>query len=136
MPAKSNLWIGVLIGVSCLLIGFAVSTLAYRYHYIRVPGQSVVERMNRELDLTPAQRDRIGDIMRDARFKLIQARRDFQHQRHQLFWQALAQVRSVLTPEQQKKFDRDFSRPWSHGDHDDDDHGPGHHGDHSPDFLH
>jgi hypothetical protein len=113
LPARSNIWLGVLVGVSCLLLGFAVSTIAYRYHYLRVPGQSIIERMNHELDLTPAQRDRIGDIMRDARFKAMQARRDYQHQRHQIFWQALNQVRGILTPEQQQKFDRDFSHPWS-----------------------
>ena len=88
--------------------------MAYRYRYLRVPGGSIVERMNRELALTPAQRDRIGDIMREARFKATQARHDFQRQRHQIFWQALSDVRATLTPEQQQKFDRDFSRPWSH----------------------
>jgi Spy/CpxP family protein refolding chaperone len=113
LPAKSNIWLGVLIGASCLLIGFAVSTMAYRYRYLRVPGASIIERMNRELALTPAQRDRIGDIMREARFKATKARHDFQNQRHQIFWQALNDVRTILTPEQQQKFDRDFSRPWS-----------------------
>ena len=134
MPAKSNLWIYALVGVSCLLIGFAATNWAYRSHYLRPPGGSILERMDRDLSLTPAQRDRIGDIMRDARFKVVQARRDYQHQRHQLFWQALSAVRGVLTPEQQQKFDSEFARPWKdHGDHgdrgDDDDfehrHGPG-----------
>ncbi|MGH7923864.1 MAG: hypothetical protein ACREQH_04645, partial [Candidatus Binatus sp.] len=58
-------------------------------------------------------------------FKVIQARRDFDHQRHDLFWQGLGQVRGVLTPDQQKIFDLEFTHPWTHhhhGDHDDDDH--------------
>jgi hypothetical protein len=45
-----------------------------------------------------------------------------------VFWQALSQVRAMLTPEQQKIFDREFARPWmmhsgehEHGEHD---HGP------------
>ena len=85
--------------------------------------------MGRDLELTPAQRDKIGDIMRDSRFKVIQARRDYEHQRHQLFWKALTQVRGVLTPDQQKTFDSKFSRPWaSHGDDDD----FGHHEMHGP----
>src|SRR5580693_1855852 len=58
--------------------------------------------MNRDLSLTPAQRDRVGDILRDTRFKVMQARRDFDHQRHILFWQGLGQIRGVLTPDQQK----------------------------------
>ena len=77
--------------------------------------------MNRDLNLTSAQRDKVGDIMRDSRFKVIQARRDYEHERHQLFWKALTSVRGVLTPEQQAKFDREFSRPWAEHDHGDDD---------------
>ena len=54
--------------------------MAYRYHYLHVPGGGLIERMNRELNLTPAQRDRVGDILRDTRFKVMQARQDFDHQ--------------------------------------------------------
>ena len=126
MPAKSNILFGLLVGVSCLLIGFALSTLAYRYHYLRLPGGGLIERMNRELNLTPAQRDRIGDILRDTRFKVMQARQDFDHRRHELFWNGLGQVRGVLTPEQQKIFDRDFTHPWAHRGHRDG------YGDHMP----
>jgi Spy/CpxP family protein refolding chaperone len=127
LPAKSNIWFGLVIGVSCLLIGFAVSTLAYRYHYLHVPNGGLIERMNRDLDLTPAQRDRIGDILRDTRFKVMAARRDFDHQRHDLFWQGLGQIRAVLTPEQQTIFDRDFTQAHrEHGDYGDEgaEHGP------------
>jgi Spy/CpxP family protein refolding chaperone len=127
LPAKSNIWFGLVIGVSCLLFGFAVSTLAYRYHYLHVPGGGLIERMNRDLDLTPAQRDRVGDILRDTRFKVTAARRDFDHQRHDLFWQGLGQIRSVLTPDQQKIFDRDFTQAHrEHGEHGDEggEHGP------------
>lgn len=125
MPAKSNILFGVLVGVSCLLIGFALSTLGYRYHYLRVPGPGLIERMNHELQLTPAQRDRIGDILRDTRFKVTQARRDFEHRRHELFWDGLGEIRGVLTPEQQKIFDRDFTQPWARRGH-----GGGHGDDH------
>jgi len=117
LPAKSNILFGLVVGVSCLLIGFALSTLAYRYHYLRVPGGGLIERMNRDLNLTSAQRDRIGDILRDTRFKVIQARQDFEHRRHELFWQGLGEIRGVLTPEQQKIFDRDFTQPWAHRGH-------------------
>jgi hypothetical protein len=117
LPAKSNIWFGLVVGVSCLLIGFALSTVAYRYHYMHVPGVGLIERMNRDLDLTPAQRDRVGDILRDTRFKVMAARRDFDHQRHDLFWQGLGQIRSMLTPDQQKIFDREFTQPHhEHGD--------------------
>ncbi len=123
MPAKSNILFGLVVGASCLLIGFALSTLAYRYRYLRVPGGGLIDRMNHELNLTPAQRDRIGDILRDTRFKVMQARQDFDHRRHQLFWDGLGQVRAVLTPDQQKIFDRDFTHPWAHHGHGDADGG-------------
>jgi len=129
LPAKSNFLFGLLVGVSCLLIGFAVSTLAYRYRYLRVPGGGLIERMNHELNLTPAQRDRVGDILRDTRFKVTQARQDFEHRRHELFWDGLGQVRGVLTPEQQKIFDRDFTQSWAHRGHGG---GGGDGGDHMP----
>ena len=99
--------------------------MAYREHYLHVPGSGLIERMNLELNLTPAQRDQVGDILRDTRFKVMKARQDYDHQRHQLFWQGLGQVRGVLTPAQQKIFDRDFTHPWDHPGHDGD-------GDHLP----
>jgi len=109
----------LLIGVSCILIGFALSTLAYRYHYLRLPERGLIERLNRDLHLTPAQSDRVGDILRDTRFKVMQARQDFEHKRHELFWQGLGQIRGMLTPDQQKIFDRDFTQPWEHRAHHD-----------------
>jgi hypothetical protein len=92
--------------------------MAYREHYQHVPGSGLIERMNLELNLTPAQRDQIGDILRDTRFKVMKARQDFDHQRHNLFWQGLSQVRGVLTPDQQKIFDRDFTHPSDYHGHD------------------
>jgi Spy/CpxP family protein refolding chaperone len=102
--------------------------MAYRYHYLHVPGGGLIERMNHELNLTPAQSDRIADILRDTRFKVMQARQDYVHHRHQLFWQGLSDMRSILTPDQQKIFDRDFTRPWEHNGH-------GDHGEHGGDQM-
>jgi Spy/CpxP family protein refolding chaperone len=116
-------WTGLAIAlVAGLLAGFAASTLAYRYRILRVPGGNVIARMDRELKLTPAQRHQIKDIMQDTRFKVQQLHQDFRHQRHQLFLQAFQQVRGILTPEQQEKFDRDFAPPamrehQEHGEH-------------------
>jgi hypothetical protein len=118
LPAKSNIWFLIVVGFSCVLIGFALSTMAYREHYLHVPGSGLIERMNLELNLTPAQRDQIGDILRDTRFKVMKARQDFDHQRHNIFWQGLGQVRGVLTPDQQKIFDRDFTHPSDYHGHD------------------
>lgn len=97
--------------VAGLLIGFAASTLAYRYRILMVPGGNLIERMDRDLNLTPAQHQQIREIMRDKRSKVEQLRREFRQQRRQLFLQAHDQIRAVLTPEQQEKFDRDFIPP-------------------------
>lgn len=110
--------------VASLLIGFAASTLAYRYRWLHVPGGPMLERLDRELHLTPAQRDQIAGIMRDTRFKAMQLQQEFRRQRQDVFGQAFAQIRATLTPEQQEKFDRDFApfamrRGWHGGDHDD-----------------
>ncbi|MGO9602281.1 MAG: hypothetical protein ACLQAT_02555 [Candidatus Binataceae bacterium] len=122
MPAKFNGSTVVLV-VASLLIGFAASTFAYRYRWLRVPGGPMLERLDREVHLTPAQRDQIMSIMHDTRFKVMQLQQESRRQRQQVFGQAFAQIRATLTPEQQEKFDRDFApygmgRGWHGGDHD------------------
>ena len=104
----------VLAVAAALVVGFVASTLAYRYRILRLPGESVVARMNSELNLTSAQRSQIRDIMRDARLRIRQYEQDFRRQRHETFFQAMHQIRSTRTPEQQAKFDRDFL-PYEEG---------------------
>jgi Spy/CpxP family protein refolding chaperone len=102
-----------LLGVSLLagvLIGFAGSSLAYRYHWLHTPGEEVVRRMDRMLKLTPAQREQIEETMQQTRDKTEQLRRDFQRQRRELLKQARDQIRGLLTAEQQADFDRHFAR--------------------------
>jgi len=111
LAVKLNLWPVAIAAIASLLIGFAASTLAYRYRILRLPGQPVLERMNRELGLTLAQREQIQEIMRETRFKVRSQQHEFQNQRRELFAQALVQIRSILTPEQQRTFDREFTPP-------------------------
>jgi Spy/CpxP family protein refolding chaperone len=93
---------------AALVVGFVASTLAYRYRILRVPGEPIVARMDRELHLTAAQRSQIHDIMRDARLRIMQYQQEFRRQRNETFLQAMHQIRETLTPEQQEKFDSDF----------------------------
>jgi len=108
LPGRFNALTMVFGVAAALLIGFAASTLAYRYRILHLPGEPIVVRMDRELHLTPAQRSQIRDIMQDTRFKIMQYQRDFRRQRRDAFLQALQQIRGTLTPEQQVLFDRDF----------------------------
>jgi Spy/CpxP family protein refolding chaperone len=105
------------LGVSLLagiLIGFAVSSLAYRYQWLRAPGEGIVQRMDRLLKLTPAQHEQVEDTMLETRDKVEQLRSDFRHQRRQLIRQARERIRASLTPEQQVVFDRDFAQRDGH----------------------
>jgi Spy/CpxP family protein refolding chaperone len=115
-------WLFVVIAVAGLAIGFAASSLAYRYRWLGVPRGPFIERMQRELNLTPAQRDQILQIINETRAKVMSLREEFKHQRHETMLQARTRVRALLTPEQQEKFDRDFRPP----DHDHEG-GPGMH---------
>jgi Spy/CpxP family protein refolding chaperone len=98
----------VLAVAAALLVGFVASTLAYRYRILRVPGEPLVARMDRDLQLTPAQRMQVRDIMKECRLHIMQFEQDFRRQRRQTFLEAMRQVRATLTPEQQEKFDREF----------------------------
>ena len=65
----------------------------------------LVERLGRDLDLTAEQRAKIDTILADGRARL----ETLQHDARQRFDEAgrglRAQIREVLTPEQQRKFD-------------------------------
>ena len=104
----------MVIAVAGVAIGFAASSLAYRYRWLGVPRGPFIDRMQHELNLTPAQRDQILQIINETRSKVMNLREEFQHQRHATMLQARARVRALLTPEQQEKFDREFRPP----DHD------------------
>lgn len=111
MSARFTGLVTALAAIAGLLLGFAGSTLSYRYHWMRVPGQGIVKRMDYELKLTPAQRERVDDVMDETRIKMDGLRNDFHHRHRQLLAQAFDQIRASLTPEQQQIFDRRFAFP-------------------------
>ncbi len=91
-----------------LLIGFAASTLAYRYRWIRLPPGGLMERMDRVLKLTPVQHDQIVQVLDETRSRMEALRRESERQRLELLSQASDKINSILTPEQQKDFERYF----------------------------
>jgi len=97
--------------VAGLAIGFAASTLAYRYKLLHVPGETLVERMNRSLSLSPSQREQIAEVMEDSRAQVMDMRRNILRQRRRLTIAAYLKVRALLNPDQQKKFDDEFVPP-------------------------
>jgi Spy/CpxP family protein refolding chaperone len=108
---KSSTFLFTAALIAGLAIGFAGSTLAYRYRLLRVPGGYLVERMNRALSLTPTQREQVGDVMQETRQQMIELRHDMQQRRRRLMFDAYLKIRAVLNPDQQKKFDDEFVPP-------------------------
>jgi Spy/CpxP family protein refolding chaperone len=120
-------WTGIALAVAAgVLVGFALSTFAYRHRLIRVPGpHGFVERLDYDLQLTPDQLHQVQTLMRDTHAKMDQLHEDFERQHQQLIFQTHDKIRELLTPEQQQKFDREFSHPpgdrdrdHEHHDHD------------------
>jgi Spy/CpxP family protein refolding chaperone len=94
-----------------LAIGFAGSTLAYRYKLIHVPGGNLVDRMNQSLSLDPSQREQIVEVMEDTRDQVAQLKHSLQRQRRHLMLAAYLKIRAVLNADQQRKFDEEFVPP-------------------------
>jgi Spy/CpxP family protein refolding chaperone len=106
-------WGGLaLAAIAGLLLGFAIATSAYRYHLLRVPGpHGFIDRLDHDLNLTPDQLHQIETLLRDSHAKMDALHEDFRRQHAQIIYQTHDQIRALLTPEQQQKFDRDFSHP-------------------------
>lgn len=102
--------------VAGILVGFASTTLLYRCRILRVPGEPVIKRIVRELDLTASQRQQIFKIIHETHHKVEQLRREvhreFIRRRRQIFRDSYMRIRAILTPEQQKKLDERFIPPW------------------------
>ncbi|MGH7913425.1 MAG: Spy/CpxP family protein refolding chaperone [Candidatus Binataceae bacterium] len=116
MPGKGKGWPLVVVAIVGLAIGFAASSFAYRHRWLGVSHEPFIERMQHQLNLTPAQHDQILQIVNETRSKVMNLRQEFQRQRHEQMRQARARVRALLTPEQQEKFDREF-KPRPDRDH-------------------
>jgi Spy/CpxP family protein refolding chaperone len=65
----------------------------------------LVERLARDLDLTPEQRAKIDAILADRRARLDALQRDARQRFEEEGRGVREQIRGVLTPEQQRKFD-------------------------------
>jgi Spy/CpxP family protein refolding chaperone len=66
----------------------------------------LVERLGRDLDLTPEQRAKIAAILANSRTRLDTMQRDVRERFEEEGRSLRDEIRSVLTPEQQQTFDR------------------------------
>jgi len=124
---NSAKWTAITIAVVAgVLLGFALTTFAYRHQILRMPVRhDFIERLDRELSLTPDQHRQIEDLVRGTHDKVEDLRSESRKQRQQLILETHDKIRDLLTPDQQQKFDREFSLPIDHDrdrdhrDHDD-----------------
>jgi Spy/CpxP family protein refolding chaperone len=95
--------------------------------------QTLLRRMDRELALTPEQHDQVEKIISTSQEKMREVSRPVSLEARKETTSACAQIRAVLTPDQQVKFNalsKTRSSRNDHGDHDDFDGRGKHHGDH------
>ena len=64
-----------------------------------------LRRMERELDLTPAQREPIDKVLQEGQERMKKLMDTVEPRRREEFKQTMEEFRAVLTPEQQKRFD-------------------------------
>ena len=64
-----------------------------------------LRRMERELDLTPAQREPIDKILKEGQERMKKLMDTVEPRRREEFKKTMEEFRAVLTPEQQKRFD-------------------------------
>jgi len=61
--------------------------------------------------LTPAQHEQIEQVMEGTHEKMRELHLNFRDQRRRLMINTYLKIRSLLTPDQQKKLDREFVPP-------------------------
>jgi hypothetical protein len=120
--ANSLKWTAITIAVIAgLLIGFALTNFAYRHQILHVPfHRAFVDRLDRDLSLTPDQLRQVKDLVSDTHDKMMQLHQDFRTKHQALITGTHDKIRALLTAEQQQKFDADFPIPPEHegGPHD------------------
>jgi Spy/CpxP family protein refolding chaperone len=78
------------------------------------PGR-LIERLQRDLDLTSEQRTQIEQIFEARRPRLEAVQREVQARAAEEQRDLQAEIRTVLTPEQQQRFDRWLEQPRGRG---------------------
>jgi hypothetical protein len=98
------------LGIAC---GALITHMAYRLRMEAFvsgkPGmreEILLERLDRRLDLDERQRASVRTIIHETATELKSIRRQFRPQMNMVLEKGRAEVRKILRPEQQKKFDR------------------------------
>lgn len=68
--------------------------------------QVALYRMERDLDLTPEQKEQVRQALLGARAEVLGKTREFIPAFRDIFERTQSRIREILTPEQREKFDR------------------------------
>ncbi len=108
MQARQRTLLIAIALIAGAVIGFASSTVSYRHHWFRPPGEQPFDRMSRALALSDLQRGQVRAVLEETKRELNQARLDFEATQRQLMVKAYLRSRALLNPNQQIQFDRQF----------------------------
>lgn len=104
---KTKLFIAVLIGVA-LGLGAGATMRYYRFCHPMDSHERTEHLLNKfssKLDLTPEQRTQVAAILEEKRQKIDGLRSQFQPQFESVRNSTRDEIRKILNPDQQKKFD-------------------------------
>jgi Spy/CpxP family protein refolding chaperone len=107
---NKTIWKYVGIFALGITIGLALGAWGMRYQYAKhfkgVPkAERIVDRLVRDLDLTPDQRQRIGVLIEQNRERMDAIRTESRPRVEALRKEGEDAIRDVLTPEQAARFD-------------------------------
>ncbi len=72
--------------------------------------EGLTHRFTRHLDLTPEQEQKVKRILDESREQMMAQRKETRKGMKDLLTATRSKIREILTPEQQKKYDKTFSR--------------------------
>jgi len=92
-----------------LIVGYASSTICSRHRHSRWGSEKsyerILERFNSKLNLTPEQKSQVSAILQTSREKIKALQTDIHPKFEEIRNSTNAEIRKILTPDQQKKFD-------------------------------
>lgn len=113
MSVTKNTIIAVLVVALAFTAGIAVGFFTSHVMILRggpgaeaFPTRALVNRLDRRLDLTDAQREEVREIIRRRHERIQELRRSMHPRLRAEVEAANAEIAKVLTPEQLEKFDR------------------------------
>jgi len=109
--------VGVLVGGFAVHLYYAKEQRGRGDRGDRFHAERFIERLERELALTAEQRARIDEILQRARVESDELHREMVPRVRGHMQQTRAQIRGVLTPQQQEKFDALHERYRERAEH-------------------